>query len=312
MHGGHSHHDHSQQGAHSHIHSASRNIAAAFFLNVGFTILELVGGYLTGSVAIMADAVHDLGDSVSLGFAWYLERLAGKGRDPQYSYGYRRFSLLSALISGVVIVSGSILILREAIPRFWSPQLPNGKGMLALAVVGVVINGIAAIRLSRGATQNEKVLRWHLFEDSMGWFAVLLGSICIVAFGWTWMDPFLAVGLAIWVLYNVVRVLRETMGLFLQGKPHGFDEDGFRARVSALTGVHDLHDLHVWSLDGVRNVLSFHLVLAEGTGRQRLVSIKNEVHGAAKELGFFHITIETEILGDECPENCDDPPPEVN
>jgi cobalt-zinc-cadmium efflux system protein len=173
------HHDHS----HKNDNSSSR-IAWAFFLNVGFTIIEFVGGWLTNSTAIMADAVHDLGDSLSIGLAWFLSYWSNKPASGSFSYGYRRFSLLGSLINGMVLVVGSLWVLSEAIPRLQNPEMPVVEGMLGMAIFGIAVNGFAAYKLSGGKTLNERVLNWHLLEDVLGWVAVLIASIVLMFVDW--------------------------------------------------------------------------------------------------------------------------------
>ncbi len=213
-------HSHGLFGHHHHHHgSESGNIATAFWLNFSFTIIEFIGGWLTNSVAIMADAMHDLGDTLAIAFAWFAAKVAGKEATPRYSYGYRRWSLLSALINSVILVLGSCWILYEAIPRLWEPQLPHAAGMMALAVLGVLVNGAAVFKLRRGKTQNEQILTWHLLEDVLGWVAVLVGSILIYFTDWAWLDPLLSIGFTCFILINVWRNLRHTLALFLQVSP---------------------------------------------------------------------------------------------
>ena len=170
-----SHKNHGHQHGHQHAHhSESSNIALAFWLNFGFALIEIVGGILTNSVAIIADAIHDLGDSLAIGFAWFASKIATRQPTQKYSYGYRRWSLLSALISGLILLIGSGWVLSEAIPRLWQPQLPHTGGMFVLAIFGIAVNGAAVLRLRRGKTQNEKVLSWHLLEDVLGWVANII------------------------------------------------------------------------------------------------------------------------------------------
>lgn len=258
----HEHCDHKHDHGHGHHHHhAVGNIKVAFALNFVFSIIELVGGIWVGSLAIVADAIHDAGDSVSLGVAWYLERLANKRGDSKFNFGYRRFSLLSALISGVVITVGSTIIIVEAIRRFNDPHVPAGLPMMGLAVLGVAVNGAAAFRLSRGNTSNEKMLTWHLVEDMAGWGVVLLGGAVIYFTNWSWVDPVLALGLAIFVSYNVLKRLRETAFLFLQGRPQNFDEALFLKEALAVPGVEHIDHLAIWSLDGESSVLSARLHL---------------------------------------------------
>lgn len=273
-------HDHSHghgHGHHHHHHHAVGNIKIAFFLNFFFAIVELVGGLWIGSLAIVADAIHDAGDSVSLGVAWFLERLANKRGDSKFNFGYRRFSLLSALLSGVVITVGSVIIVIEAVQRFRDPHVPSGIPMMGLAVLGVLVNGAAAFRLSRGETSNEKMLTWHLVEDMAGWGVVLVGGAIIYLTEWSWVDPVLALGLAVFVAFNVLRRLRETAFLFLQGRPENFDERRFLKDALAVPGVEHIDHLAVWSLDGETSVLSARLHLHTVRDPMEIEKIKEGV-----------------------------------
>lgn len=256
------HHEHSHNHSHGHghhHHSITDNIRLALFLNFSFSIIELIGGIWIGSMAIVADAVHDFGDSISLGAAWFLEKFAKRSRDQKFNFGYRRFSLLSALISGGVVTAGSAVIIYESAQRFFEPQTPKGIPMIGFAVLGLAINGYAAWRLSKGETQNEKVLTWHLLEDVFGWAIVLVGAIIITLTGITWLDPLLAIGLALFISFNVIKHLRETAYLFLQGRPLNFNEERFVSEVLAIPGVEHIDHLAVWSLDGETSILSARL-----------------------------------------------------
>lgn len=303
-HHGHSHHDHYHPHGHSHGHGASKNILVALLLNASFTVIELVGGVLTGSVAILADAIHDLGDTLSLALAYGLQRYSLKRRDSEYTYGYGRFSMLSALLSGTVLVAGSVLVVREALPKLWQPHSPHADGMIGLAILGIAVNGFAAWRMARGKTSSEKILTWHLMEDALGWAATFVGAFAIRLFGWTILDPLLALGVAAFVLWNAVRNLREVFRILLQGMPTGFDAKAFEEEVRAVEGVAALHDLHGWSLDGVDNVLSLHVVLKDA--KVDVVRLKKNIAAIAGRYGGRHVTIETEIQGDDCVGNCDD------
>ena len=176
-------------------------------------------------MAILADALHDLGDSVSLGLAWYLEKIAGKKRDATFSYGYKRFSLLAAFINGLILISGSVVILFQAVPRLFNPQNPDTGGMIVLAVLGVLFNGIAAWRLQRGSSLNEKIIFWHLWEDIFGWIAVLIGAVIMHFTYIPVLDPLLSVGFTLFILYQVVRNILNVSGIFMQGIPADIDSD---------------------------------------------------------------------------------------
>ena len=202
----HHHHHHNQSG---------KNLKIAFFLNLGFTILEFFGGIYVNSVAIMSDAVHDLGDSLSLGTAWYLDKKSHKEADDKYSFGYKRFSLLGALINSIVLIGGSIYVISEAIGRLFEPQPSDAQGMIVFAIIGVLVNGYAAWKLSSGNSLNEKTVSWHLMEDVLGWVAVLIVAIVLNFTDNQYLDPALSILITLYILYNVVLRLKETLYIFL-------------------------------------------------------------------------------------------------
>ncbi len=302
---GHHHHHHHSHGHHSHGSgdSATRNIGVAFWLNLSFAVIELAGGLYTQSLAVLSDALHDFGDAISLGMGYFLQRKSSEGPSEHYSYGKRRFSLLSACISGMVISGGAIFILIESISGFNDPREPNGVGMFGLAIFGIAVNGFAAWRLGHGHTHNEKMLKWHLLEDVLGWVAVLIGSGLIYFFGWVWIDPLLAIGISLFVLYNVVRHLIETVNLFLQANPDPEGLRTFRLQAEGITGVSGIHDLHFWSLDGVRHILSLHAVLID-LGQAEMV--KEQIRLFSKTLGDCHVTVEVEGPGEHCHDDCEE------
>lgn len=275
-------HEHSHDHHHSHHHVRSqKNIRLAFFLNLFFSVIELVGGIAFGSLAITANAVHDFGDALSLGAAWILEKFANRKSDGNFHFGYRRFSLLSALISGSVITTGSILILVKAFSEIGDNRSPNSAAMIGFAVLGLAINGLAARKLMHGETQNEKVLSWHFVEDLLGWLAVLLGAVAVKLTGAGWIDPLLAILLSLFIAWNVIRRLKETIYLFLQGRPHNFSEERFVSEALLVPGVEKVDHLAVWSLDGEASVLSARLHVHQVSDPEKIEALKTAVRAAA-------------------------------
>ena len=287
----HDHHDHAGD---------NRRIGWAFFLNLSFTITEFIGGWLTNSTAIMADAVHDLGDSISIGLAWFLARLSRRKATTSFTYGYRRFSLLGALINGIVLIAGSIWVLGEALPRLLAPAMPQAQGMLLLAIFGVVVNGYAAWKLSAGKTLNERVLNWHLLEDVLGWVAVLIVAVVLMFFDWPLLDPLLSIGFTAFILFNVVRNLATTLRLFLQASPDGERAQEIRRLLEALPHVESVHHLHLWSLDGEHDVLTAHLVLDTPIDAASQIALKRRIADSLAPLSLEHTTIELEFPGEHC------------
>ncbi|MHB9142911.1 MAG: cation diffusion facilitator family transporter [Paludibacter sp.] len=290
---------------HHHHHADVKNIKFAFFLNIGFTLLEIVGGYFTNSIAILSDAVHDLGDSLSLGLAWYFQKMAKKGNDNSYSYGYKRFSLLGAIINSIVLVVGSFLILSAAIPRLFHPQETHVGGMFLLAIVGVLVNGAAVLRLKKGHSINEKVVSLHMLEDVLGWAAILVGSVIMYFFDVPIIDPIMSVVIAIFVLSNVYKNVRQSLHIILQGIPEEVDITDISEHLKRLEGIENVHDLHVWSVDGTYNVLTVHVVLSAALAMEKLAELKDTIRTSLQEKGIQHVTVEFETTEECCQmENC--------
>lgn len=285
---------------HDHQHGDVKNIKTAFFLNLSFTIIEFVGGVLTNSVAILSDAVHDLGDSISLGLAWYFQKVAKKPRTKEFTYGYKRFSLLGAVINSVILLVGSVLIMVHAIPRLFNPQQPNVEGMLVLAVLGVVVNGLAVLRLRKGSSINERVVSLHLLEDVLGWLAVLVGAGIMYFVDAPFIDPLLSIAIALYILFNVYRNIRQSLHIILQGSPLEIDLTEVKQSILSIEGVGGVHDLHAWSVDGEYNVLTAHVVLVEPLSMGEQQQLKLQIREKLYAQGIQHGTIEFERVGEEC------------
>jgi len=283
-----------------HSHSSTENIRVAFFLNLLFTLLEIVGGIWTNSLAILSDAVHDLGDSLALGLAWYLDNFSKRSNDRRFSYGYRRFSLLSALINTLVLVGGSIIILSKAIPRLLAPEPANAPGMALFAVFGIVVNGAAVLRLRGEQSMNARVVAWHLLEDVLGWVAVLIVSIVLLAADLYVLDPLLSILITAYVLFNTLRNLWKTAGLFMQAVPENMDLEQIDAALCAIPEVLSTHHTHVWSLDGEHHVLTTHVVVQEDTSKDDLVCIRRSIQDVLRKLQLSHSTVEIEFGDDDC------------
>lgn len=285
---------------HHHHHAAGKNLKLAFFLNLGFTIFEIIGGFYVNSVAIISDAVHDLGDSLSLGTAWYLERKSKKGRTSRFSFGYKRFSLLGALINCLVLIAGSAFVIYHAIQRLIEPEHSDAAGMVVFAVIGVLVNGYAAYKLSGGKSLNEKVISWHLMEDVLGWAAVLVVAIVLLFWDNPYLDPALSLLITAYILWNVIKRLKETLFIFLQGVPVDVDIEEIEHRILKIENVASLHHVHVWSLEGEHHVFTAHIKLKDINSFQQLLGVKESVKGILKDYPFNHYTIETELDEESC------------
>lgn len=302
----HSHADsHTHSNAHSHNHShtkdmSSERIGWAFLLNFFFTIIEFIGGWLTNSTAIMSDAVHDLGDTLSIGSAWVLNKLGKKQASDEFSYGFRRLSLFGALLNGLVLTIGSIWIMTEAIPRLFNPVMPEAEGMLLLAIFGVCVNGFAAYKLSSGTTLNERILNWHLLEDVLGWVAVFIVSIVLMFADVPILDPLLSIAFTLFILINVARNLWTTVKLFAQSSPDENLSSSIKKSLMNLEFVDDLHHFHLWSLDGESHVLTAHLEMDQRLTIKQQEDLKLNIKHQLAGFKLAHTTIELEWPDEKC------------
>lgn len=288
---------------HNHNNSV-RNIKIAFFLNLFFTIIEFIGGFLTNSVAIMSNAMHDLGDSFSLGLAWFLENFSSRKRTDQFSYGYKRFSLLGALINGIILFIGSLFILTEAIPRLINPETSNAHGMLLLAIFGIVVNGIAFYKTAKGNTMNEKVISLHLLEDVLGWVTVFIISIVMIFTQISILDPILSILITFYILFGVLKNLKATALLFLQAAPKNLDVKIIDKELKKDSFIHGVHDTHIWSLDGEKHILSTHVIINKNSSKKDIEKIKYKLKQRLKDIGIEHSTLEIEFEDESCAGYC--------
>lgn len=287
--------------SHNNDHSSksSKALLTVFLLNLSFTVLELVGGYWTNSVAIISDAVHDLGDSLAIGAAFYLSILASKAADSRYSYGYGRYNVLGAVVNSIVLMAGSIFVLKEAVERLIEPAAVDAKGMIVFAVLGVAVNGFAAFRLRNASTLNERVVSLHLMEDVLGWVAVLVGALVMIFMEVPRLDPVLSIGITAYIVFGVLRRLRETVLLLLQRVPKGVDLKALERQLSDIEGVKSLHETHTWSIDGETHVFSTHLVVDPSITLKQIKHIKLASREVLRGYPFSSHTVEVEFDGEE-------------
>ena len=285
---------------HDHHHHSSNNIKVAFFLNFAFTILEIIGGLYVNSIAIISDAIHDLGDTISLGTSWYLEEKSYKKSNKKFSFGYKRFSLLGALINSIILIIGSLYVITEAVGRILEPEHTDAKGMIFFAVIGVLVNGYAAWKLSSGKTMNEKVASWHLVEDVLGWVAVLVVGIILNFKDIHYLDPALSLLITAYILWNVVIRLKQTLFIFLQGVPEDLDINEIESKILNIDFVNSIHHMHIWSLEGEHNVFTAHIKIDDNSSLNNFKKVKFDVKDILKEYKFEHYTVEVEFNDENC------------
>ncbi|MBO4941634.1 MAG: cation transporter [Clostridia bacterium] len=272
-----------------------KNIFIAFILNLGFSIFEFLGGVFTGSIAIMSDAVHDLGDAASIGASYFLEKKSKKQPDEKYTYGYARFSVMGSVITTLILLGGSLLIVFSAAKRIINPVQINYSGMIIFAIIGVVVNFIAALVTREGDSLNQKAVNLHMLEDVLGWIVVLIGAIVMRFTDFGIIDPILSIGTAVFILINALKNLKAVLDLFLEKIPHGIDVQEIQQHLLGIDGVLGVHHIHLWSMDGQNNYATMHIV-TNGDHHQ----IKHMVREELKEHGICHATLELEAEGEHC------------
>lgn len=284
----------------SHHHGShiveTKNIKIAFILNAAFVLIEIGGGLLTNSMAVLSDAAHDLGDTASLGIAWYLQKIAQRDRNDKFTYGYRRYSVLGAIVNLIILLVGCFFIIYETIPRLYHPERVHTTGMLFLAIAGVVINYLAMRSLKRGTSINEKVISLHFLEDVLGWVAVLIGSVAMLIWDIPIIDPILSLLIATYILYNVFRNSRVTFEVILQRTPHNVDLIHVRNRILDHQNVRDVEDIHVWSLDGQYHIGSIVILFDSGISTDEIEATFELLHESLKEENIQHVTFEPRFI----------------
>ncbi len=291
-------HNHGHSHGHDHVRG-SRNIRFAFFFNLAFTLIEVVGGLWTHSLAVLSDAMHDMGDSLVLGAAWYMSGLALRGRDAHYSYGYGRYGMLGGWLTACMLAISSVVLIGFTLSKMGDEHLPHATGMLLLALFGLAMNGLAAWKLQGGSSLNERGAFLHLMEDVLGWAAILVGAVIIHFTGLSIVDPLLSIAINLYVLFNAVRTLRKGTGILMQRLPEGFDEAAITTALRTLPHVVGTHDQHAWSLDGAYVVLTVHLQVDTNDA-----TVQSQIKGAARRVltsqGVHHATIELELPQEDC------------
>ena len=278
----------------------SKTILIAFLLNLFFAVSEFFGGIFTGSVAIISDAIHDMGDAASIGISFLLEKKSQKQPDENYTYGYSRYSVIGGVITTLILLFGSLAVIVNAVNRIFNPQEINYKGMIIFAIVGVIVNFIAAYLRRGGESINQKAVNLHMLEDVLGWCVVLVGAIVMNFTDLKIIDPIMSVAVAIFIIINTVRHLKEVLDLFLEKTPEGFSVPKIKSQLCEIEGVLNVHHIHIRSMDGFHIYATMHVV-TNGDHHK----IKEKVRHELSKHGIVHATLELETENEHChEENC--------
>ena len=274
---------------------SEKNIFAAFVLNLAFSLFEFIGGVFTGSVAIISDAIHDLGDAASIGVSYFMEKKSKKQPDDAYTYGYARYSVLGGAVTMLTLLAGTAIVIYNAVLRIITPTPIDYNGMILFAVVGVCVNLGAALITRKGDSLNQKAVNLHMLEDVLGWIVVLVGAVVMRFTDLAFLDPILSIGVAIFIGVNAVRNLKEAVDIFLEKTPCGTDMQLLKSSLSELSEVQDVHHIHLWTMDGRSHYATMHIVTDGDPHR-----VKDAARERLKALGIDHVTLEVEAENEHC------------
>lgn len=270
---------------------AKYTVWIAFFLNLSYAIVEFIAGGIFGSSAVLADSVHDLGDAIAIGISAFLETISNREEDRQYTLGYKRFSLLGALVTVVILITGSILVILENITKLFNPQPVNDEGILWLGIIAVSINLLASLVVRKGKTKNESILSLHFLEDTLGWLAVILMAIILRFTDWYILDPLLSLVISIFILTKAIPRFWSALKIFLDAVPEGVETSDLEKDLEALPNVNSVNQLSIWSMDGLENNAIVHICIKDW---EQMMETKEVVRQCLEERGVQNITIEVD------------------
>ena len=264
----------------------------AFFLNLSYAIVEFIAGGIFGSSAVLADSVHDLGDAIAIGISAFLESISNREEDSHYTLGYKRFSLLGAMVTAVILMTGSVLVILENITKIFHPQPVNDEGILWLGIIAVSINVLASLVIRKGQTKNESILSLHFLEDTLGWVAVILMAIVLRFTDWYILDPLLSIAISFFILSKALPRFWSTLKIFLDAVPEGVDIQKIKTDLAELDHVASINQLNLWTMDGLEKNAIVHVCLKE---MEHMETCKESIRIFLKDCGFQNITIEVDV-----------------
>ena len=271
---------------------AKYTVWLAFFLNLTYAIVEFIAGGVFGSSAVLADSVHDLGDAIAIGISAFLESISNREEDSHYTLGYKRFSLLGAMITAVILMTGSVLVILENIAKIFHPQSVNDEGIFWLGIIAITINVLASLVIRKGQTKNESILSLHFLEDTLGWVAVILMAIVLRFTDWYILDPLLSLAISFFILSKALPRFWRTLKIFLDAVPEGVDIQKIKTDLAELDHVASINQLNLWTMDGLEKNAIVHVCLKE---MEHMETCKESIRIFLKDCGFQNITIEVDV-----------------
>ena len=270
---------------------AKYTVWVAFFLNLSYAIVEFIAGGIFGSSAVLADSVHDLGDAIAIGISAFLETISNREEDSHYTLGYKRFSLLGAMVTAVILMTGSVLVILENIAKIFHPQPVNDEGILWLGIIAITINVLASLVIRKGQTKNESILSLHFLEDTLDWVTVILMAIVLRFTDWYILDPLLSLVISFFILSKALPRFWSTLKIFLDAVPEGVDIQKIKTDLAELDHVASINQLNLWTMDGLEKNAIVHVCLKE---MEHMETCKESIRIFLKDCGFQNITIEVD------------------
>jgi cobalt-zinc-cadmium efflux system protein len=301
------HHDHDHD--HHHHPPDFTHVSRLFYIGIGlnavFVIVEFVAGLISNSLALVSDAGHNLSDVASLALALGAFKLIGIRATKKYTYGYRKASILISLLNAIILLIAVGSIGYESVFRFFSPEPVQSNTIIWVAAVGIVINSLSALLFFRNKEDdlNIKGAYLHLMVDALVSVGVVISGVIISYTNWLWIDPFISLIIMVVIVAGMWNLLRDSLSLSLDAVPNNIDLETIRKTALKLTGIKDIHHIHVWAISTAENALTAHLVLNDSISHEEIAQLKNKFKHELEHLGIQHATLETEVsecLDDEC------------
>ena len=267
-----------------------RNILIAFILNISFSLLEIIGSFITNSISILSGAVHDLADAASIGISYFLEKKSKHKPNYKYTYGYVRYSILAAFITTIILLCGSLLVIYNATNRLFNPIDINYDGMIIIALIGILFNIIAVHKTKGGHSLNQEAVNLHLLQDVLSWIVVLIVSILIKFTKINYIDSIMSFIISIYVIIHTLKHLKIVLDLFLEKTPDNVNIRKIKTDLLENKNIISINHIHIWSMDGYNNYATLHVVINNDEVEKTEEYIKEYL----KKENISHTTIEIE------------------
>lgn len=287
-----------QETSHSHSSVNGKNLFITILLNIVITIAQVIGGLISGSMALLSDATHNFSDVISLFISYGATKISGREQTLKQTYGYKRAGIFATFINAATLLIIATVLVWEAITRLIHPQPIAGMVVIYMAALGILFNGLSVLLIKKDAEKslNIRSSYLHLFTDMMSSIAVLLGGFVMKFFGWFWIDGVLTIGIATYLVYSSWGILYESIRIFMQFTPSHISIEEIAKKVSELKGVKNMHHVHVWQLDDQEMMLEAHIDLDEDYTISRFEDILEQVERTLEQYDIHHFNIQPELF----------------